>query len=431
MIDLNIVIVTYNWPPRNAIGTHRPFAWARYWSDAGARVTVLTAQKQPFDAPLDLNLPLIEGVKVIEISSNSAMSLIGFLLKSVAMRQVARKAKRWLSKRSAIATEPRMSWRGSAKSSAEQLASDADVVVSTFGPAAAHLIGYDMKMANPNLFWVADYRDLWSQRHTAPVSEEVRESARSLEKDTVGMRADLLTAVSKDMVSQLEAFLDKETLELPNGFDINEEVIRQALSKRPSKPDGPMRIVYTGMIYEGHQDPTPLLEALAALHEKEKLAIGQVTVDFYGARVDLAKRLAQNPTYSPFIRLMGHVTRDEALLAQRTAGFLLLLESPAPEARGVLTGKLFEYMAAARPILCIGSRPEYEIGNVLRVTGTGKVFGPDEYQLLEPLVLKTLDGGGLYRDYAANIEEVLKYSRKKQSEDFLEVLVKKLESRSK
>ena len=431
MTDLNIVIVTYNWPPRNAIGTHRPYAWARYWSEAGARVTVLTAQKQPFDEPLDLDLPLIEGVKVIEVSSSSAMSLIGWLFKSPGMRRVARKAKAWLGRRSAIAAEPRMSWRGAAKSTVEQLASDADVVVSTFGPSAAHLIGYDMKTANLDLFWVADYRDLWSQRHTAPVSEDVRESERSMEQNSVGARADLLTAVSKDMVNQLAAFLDKETLELPNGFDINKEDIPQALSKRPSKPDGPMRIVYTGMIYEGHQDPTPLLEALAALHEKEKLAIGQVTVDFYGARVDLAKRLAQNPAYAPFIRLMGHVTRDEALLAQRSAGFLLLLESPAPEARGVLTGKLFEYMAAGRPIMCLGSRPEYEIGNVLRVTGTGQVFGPDEYQLLEPLVLKTLEGDGLYRDYDANIEEVLKYSRKKQSEEFLEVLVTKLESRSK
>lgn len=430
-MSMNIVIVTYNWPPRNAIGTHRPYAWARYWSEAGAKVTVLTAQKQPFDEPLDLHLPRLEGVEVIEVSGKGAVSVLGRLLKSQRLRQVARKIKAWLGRRSAMVSEPRMAWRGAAKTKAVELALRADVVISTFGPAAAHLIGYDMKMANPNLFWVADYRDLWSQRHTAVISEDNREKSRQLEKDTVGARADFLSAVSKDMVEQLTSFLGKETFEVPNGFDIDEALIRDTLAERPLKPDGPMRIVYTGMIYEGHQDPTPLLDALSALHSEGALDVGDVTVDFYGARVDLAKRLAQSPSYSPFIRLMGHVTRDEALEAQRSAGLLLLLESPAPEARGVLTGKLFEYMTAGRPIICVGSRPEYEIGCVLSKTGTGRVFGPDEYDQIKSVLSKTLAGNGLYKDYSPNLEWVLKYSRKTQSEYFLEGILAKAGNLSK
>ena len=62
-----IVIVTYDWPPRNAISIHRPYAWARYWSEAGAQVTVLTAIKQPFDEPLDLHMPQLQEVEVIEV----------------------------------------------------------------------------------------------------------------------------------------------------------------------------------------------------------------------------------------------------------------------------------------------------------------------------------------------------------------------------
>ncbi|WP_417539698.1 hypothetical protein [Marinobacter sp.] len=422
---MNIVIVTYNWPPRNAIGTHRPYAWARYWSEAGANVTVLTAQKQPFDAPLDLQLPRLDGVEVIEISSKGAMTILGSLLKSESLRRIARRVKGRLNQRSTLVSEPRMAWRNSAKSKAAELAMEADFVVSTFGPSAAHLIGYDMKMVNPNLFWVADYRDLWSQRHTAVVADEARERSRELEKATVGARADLVSAVSKDMVNQLTSFLGKETLQLPNGFDIDESQIREALAKRPNRSDGPLRIVYTGMIYEGHQDPTPLLDVLATLHSENIMGIGDVTVDFYGARVELAKKLAQNPAYSPFIRIMGHVTREEALAAQRSSGVLLLLESPEPEARGVLTGKLFEYIAAGRPILCVGSRPEYEIGNVLRETRTGRVFGPQEHGQLKDVLARTILGDGLFKDYGVNIEEVLKYSRKRQSIYLLECMVEK------
>ena len=46
MRKLRITIVTYDWPPRNSIGTHRPYSWARYWCENGQDVTVLTAKKK-------------------------------------------------------------------------------------------------------------------------------------------------------------------------------------------------------------------------------------------------------------------------------------------------------------------------------------------------------------------------------------------------
>jgi glycosyltransferase involved in cell wall biosynthesis len=425
MKKLNIVIVTYNWPPRNAIGTHRPYAWARYWSEAGARVVVLTAWKLPFDEPLDLDLPLIPGVDVIEVARGGGLA--GIILKSERVRRIARKVKAWLRKGGNIGMDPRMSWRGYAHHEAKRLAANADIVVSTHGPASSHLIGYDMKASNPNIFWVADYRDLWSQGHIDNISDKARARIREVELTTVGASADLLTAVSEDMVEKLTTLTGIETLCVPNGFDINEKLVRQYLSTPFERLRKPVRIVYTGMIYEGHRDPTPLLDALAGLCSQGKIDVGDVTIDFYGARVDLAKRLAEKSAYAPFIRLMGHVTRDEALFAQRSASLLLLLESSAAKARGVLTGKLFEYMTTGRPILCIGSRPEYEIGNVLRKTGTGRVFGPDEYESLGDVLLETFSGKGLYQEYAPNIDEVLKYSRKIQAENFMLLLTKRIE----
>ena len=49
MKKLKITIVTYSWPPRNSISTHRPYSWARYWSEKGQDVTILTAKKKIFD----------------------------------------------------------------------------------------------------------------------------------------------------------------------------------------------------------------------------------------------------------------------------------------------------------------------------------------------------------------------------------------------
>jgi hypothetical protein len=63
---IRIVIVTYNWLPRNAIGTHRPLSWARHWAARGAKVTVLTAKKYAFDEPLDLANEPIPGVANVQ-----------------------------------------------------------------------------------------------------------------------------------------------------------------------------------------------------------------------------------------------------------------------------------------------------------------------------------------------------------------------------
>lgn len=420
MRNLNIVIVTYNWPPRNAIGTHRPYAWARYWREAGARVTVLTARKHAFDEPLDMPLPAPNGVNVIEVPYGSTGgTLANRVLKSQRARRLAKSVNAWLARKTGSGIDPRATWREAACTTASRLASETDVVVSTFGPAAAHLIAADMKVTNPNLHWVADYRDLWSQAHTVDLMEQVRTEMRKAELSSVGAHADLLTAVSGDMVLQLSKLTGKTVLKVPNGFDIDEDDVRQRLKSPPKKPDGPLRIVYTGMIYKGHRDPTPLLEALVQLHSDKRLESGEVTVDFYGARVEVAEELANNPKYAPFVRIMGHVPRENALQAQREAGLLLLLESAAPEARGTLTGKLFEYMAAGRPILCIGSEPEYEIGEVLSKTGTGLVFGPDSYPKIAEAILATKNGYGLYERYNPDLEKVLAFSRKRVAIELL------------
>lgn len=420
---LRIVIVTYDWSPRNAISVHRPYAWAKYWPILGAEITILTAVKKGFDEPLDLQLPELPRVNVIEVPYGQKTNAISGLLKFGSIRRLAKRIKEILGQRVGFVFDPRQAWYDAAKHTARNLATEADVVVSTFGPAAAHLLAMEMKVANPQLRWVADYRDLWSQSHTGDIPDIVRMRMRAKEIDSVGKYADRIIAVSKDMVEQLSSLLNKPVYLSPNGFDMDEEMVRERLSRPLKSRRVPLQIVYTGMIYPGHRDPLPLLNALSQLRRRGDLKDGMVTVAFYGDRVEVAMTLAKKPQYAPFIRLMGHVTREKALEAQRNADILLLLESPAPEARGVLTGKLFEYMVSGRPILCIGSRPEYEIGQVLKATGTGVVYGPDQHSEISALILDTMSGAGLFLNYKPNIQSILRFSRQSISNDMFKHLV--------
>jgi glycosyltransferase involved in cell wall biosynthesis len=419
---MHVVVITYDWPPRNAISVHRPYSWAKSWSEAGIEITVLTAVKQSFDKPLDLHLPQLP-IKVVEVRYGKISSTFGDVFNSPTVRSIAKKLKGWLTRYYQIEIDPRAFWYAAAKPHALELAKNADVVISTFGPAAAHQLASVMKIENPRLKWIADYRDLWSQRHTDNMPDKVRRAMRQVEISTVGALADVVTAVSDDMVVQLSNLLGKPVCKVPNGFDTSEDDVKARLENQLPATSGPLRIVYTGMIYRGHRNPTPLFEALVHLKRSGQIKENSVTVDFYGDRVEVASELAENHEFAPFIRLMGHVTREKALDAQRNAGLLLLLESPAPEARGVLTGKLFEYLVAGRPILCIGSRPEYEIGQVLQQTKTGVVIGPEQIPLLQDLLLEIIHAPLNLPWYKPELQEILKYSRKTQALDMLKEII--------
>lgn len=415
---MNVVILTYDWPPRNAVSVHRPYSWAKYLAERGVDVTVLTAAKRSFDEPLDLQLSTLP-VTVLEIPYSGGFGLADWFLRLSAFRKLARRLKTFVTRKTNRLIDPRAPWRGAAQPHALRLAPIADFVISTCAPGFVHLLGMDMKKANPRLQWIADYRDLWSQSYTNEVTQSVRRSMREQERLSVGLYADRITAVSEDLSSKLSRFLNKPVHTITNGFDVDEQEVMERLIERYKPKTGPIRIVYTGKIYEGHQNPEPLFAAIADLIQTRRIAHDEITVDFYGSRVGVAEELAKQPRFAPFVRLMGHVERGKALEAQCNATALLLMESSHPRARGVLTGKLFEYIASGRPILCIGSRPEYEIGQVLRKTGTGIVIGPNEIPDLPSRLLEIIEHPENLSWYKPSVDSILHYSRRRLAHQFI------------
>lgn len=378
-------------------------------------MVVLTAKKRAFDAPLDLDLPAIPGVKVVEVPYGRAVTDIGARSLSQSVLGRALKLFRtWVRGFAGISLDPRRGWLKAASRHALNLSKEADYVVSTSGPAAAHQIACLMKKGNPRLLWVADYRDLWSQNHVANMSTRERRRTQREETATVGSYADLVTVVSEDMVKRLETLVRKPIFMVPNGFDEDSGAVRERLaSLRVRAPFAPVKVVYTGTLYKGKQDPEPLLKALAELKAEGRISDGQVTVSFYGSRVDLARELKNNPAYVNFVTIEGHVERSTALAAQRGADLLLILESPEEEARGVVTGKIFEYLCAGAPILSLGSRRDYEIPMILAATRTG-ISLENNVSEIKVLMMRLVKGESL-SFFRPDIDAILKYSRRDQA----------------
>jgi glycosyltransferase involved in cell wall biosynthesis len=425
----SILLVTYNWPPRNAIGTHRPYSWARYWSDAGARVTVLTAVKYPFDEPLDLSLPELPGVEVIEVPH---AKFSGSNRSESTSRRIMGRALPWLkhakgfaSRNLGIVLDPRDAWfRAAAPRAVEAArAAKANVVVSTYGPRASHLIASELKRALPDLFWVADYRDLWSQCHLKEISPRGKARETRMELQAVRASADLVTTVSAELADSLSGFLGVEAKVVANGFDTPLDVVRKNF--RESAGTGaaaphPLRIVYTGMIYPGRRDPGPLFDAVRELLESGAVQEGDIRVEFYGKRQGELDALIDKHGAAGFVKVHGHVTREEALRAQESAGLLLLLESGADDAKGVLTGKLFEYMASGRPILSLGSASDSAIARELERCGVGITVGTDIERIKEILV--ALSQGYRAQWFEPALEKVEEFTREAQAAGLLQLI---------
>jgi hypothetical protein len=422
----NIVIISYGWTPQNAIGVNRVYSWAKNWSKY-ANVTILTSVKKSFDNPLDLIFPELPNVKIIKIPYGRGSLAPTWLLNSNFIRQITRSIKQYLSDWIGFSFDPRLAWYEPAKQVAEKISKENDIVVSSYGPEANHLLGAAMKLANPSIFWIADYRDLWSQNQRNGNSKGGRDKTEKKEFSSVGDYADIVTTVSEDMKSKLSVLLNKPIYVMPNGFDLNENLVRERILKSVKNKSAenrtkPFRIVYTGTIYRGYQNPEPLLKALSDLMCTRALKSESVTVDFFGERVDLAKRLKKKKKYSDLIRIMGHVDRNKALEAQKNADVLLLLEDSSEVSRGVLTGKIFEYMVAGRPILCIGSRKDFEIGQMLEKTGTGVLISQNEFHVLPSLLQETIEGKGVFSFYNPKLDEILAYSRERQAEKFFSLI---------
>ena len=416
----HIILVTYNWPPRNAIGTHRPLSWAKYWNQLGYQITVLTAKKYEFDSPLDLDSTALDDVVVHEVPYLPSSTLLFKILKFQRLKNWAKKIKNLYSRSSGERVDVRAKWFVRALPLAKRLAKTADIVVSTFGPDASHLIACEMKKENPALLWVADYRDLWSGNHLLNYTDKDLKSLKDIELATVGQYADIITTISEDLAYSLKTLLSKKVYVVANGFETDQSQLVERLKVGNEINAKPIKFVYTGMIYEGHRDPTPVFVAIKELIDEKLVSPGDVNIDFFGDKSGTVDNLVKKGGYGGFVKNHGHVKREVALQAQSDASFLLLLESPSEEAKGVLTGKIFEYLASGRPILSLGSRKASAIEQLLSATGTG-ICAEDNIELIKKIILDAIRSQQC-SFYKPNFDEISKYSRQNQAFNLIKII---------
>ena len=291
---------------------------------------------------------------------------------------------------------------------------DIDAIISSSSPVTSHIIAKELKIKH-KIPWVADLRDLWTQNHNYGYGPLRKLIDRRLELKTLS-NADALVTVSPVWAEKLRTLHKRETVyTITNGFDPAE------VNTPPANLRAKFVITYTGGIYPGKQDPSKLFVALRDLFSDGFIDANDVEVRFYGPEEEWLAREIEGYGLSAIAKQYGMVSREIALENQRESQVLFHLTWEGQGERAGYSLKLFEYLAARRPILAIG------LGNdmtreLLDETKSG-IYAPtteDIKSVLRELYSEYKSKGEI--SYNGDREKIDKYSYREKTRRFVEIL---------
>jgi len=420
-----VLIITYYFPPRPGVASIRLRGLAKFLPEFGWDPVILTARlPQPHSPQFRVIETPYPGNATHLLKRKLGLSPERGLQEQLGVPLAVREKKNSFTRTLVLAAQEIIAypddhklWRPYAVSEGLRLLQEErfDVLLSSFGPATVHLVAKDLK-AKTALPWVADFRDLWTQNHYYPYNNLRKWFEKRLEAKTVA-RADALVTVSQPLTKKLSAAVpDIPAFTITNGFDPDELNNGFPLTDK-------FTITYTGQLYGGKQDPTPLFQAIKELVVEKKIDQSDVFIRFYGPRTFWLEQEAKKYGLGKNMEQYGKIPREEAIDRQRESQILLLLDWNSPDEVGIYTGKLFEYLAAERPILAIGGSKGV-VSELLAETGAG--IHCSNFEMLKKQIYIW------YQKYKAtqqlpferDTNKILQYSHRSMAKKFAGVLTK-------
>jgi glycosyltransferase involved in cell wall biosynthesis len=289
-----------------------------------------------------------------------------------------------------------------------------DAVITTSPPLSMNLIGASVKKLT-GVPWVADQRDSLVQnadRRFEKKSVQAKEKALERVVQLVATNADGIVAVSEAIADELRGFDPSGPVRvIPNGCDFDDFAGLEYM------PGDRFRITHTGSFF-GKRNPRAFLSALASS------GLDDVVARFFGDFRSVDREWVEELELGDRLELLDYLPHRRALELQRDSeANLLLLPDAAGRGKVVPSGKIFEYLAAERPILA-AVPTDGAAAKLVRETGAGIVVGPeDEKGIREALVglHARWKAGHLGNGYLTD-DERNRLSRKTRVEELAELL---------
>ncbi|MEA4901451.1 glycosyltransferase family 4 protein [Desulfitobacterium sp.] len=263
---------------------------------------------------------------------------------------------------------------------------DIDLIYTTSAPFTAHLIGLKLKRTTGKP-WVMDLRDPWAGNKYL-LFNRLRQPLDRLFEGRCVRQADQVITVSEPIKEDLLKAYPQEAadkfLVIPNGYDA--EDLEVPPLKREEEAKNRLVFSFTGSFYN-EISPRYFLEAMAELLDEKVLRREDILVELTGqfGAESLQLITAFQLAYPEAISVSGYVPHLEATQKMRAADVLLLFLNKGAS-KGVLTGKLFEYLGSGQPVLAMV--PDGLAADLVREARAGIVADPENIEEIKDSLLK-------------------------------------------
>ena len=379
-MSVKILIISMWFHPSNKIGAVRPTNFAKWLTEYGHHVDVITMNPEsPKLTHGNLKVSHVSNGKYADrllsriytkISEKNKLS--GFPKikeqeekKRPFLRSIRTQLLLWIEcldwRNQCLKYFPKMPWDD-----------QYDIVFSTYGPVGSYWLGRSFHKRKIAKYWVSDLRDLM----VSDLLPSWLNKFYSLYQQQMMNDADAITVVSDGAAKILgEQYCKnngqkKKVHKINNGY----EVYKTPTDNKCLVPkDDILRICYTGALYAGQRDMALLFEAMSQLIKEKRIEADKVQVHYAGG--ESGELLLQACQYDVDGCIVDHgmVSRDIALGLQNRSDIMVVLSWNTRKEQGILPGKFYEYLAVEKPIISItsGDLPNGELSNLVSDMNVG------------------------------------------------------------
>jgi glycosyltransferase involved in cell wall biosynthesis len=421
---LKVLIITYYWPPAGGSGVQRWLKFVKYLQAFGIEPVVFTVDNVNYtkeDTTLLREVP--KNIKILKLPIWDPTDLLFWKKNKQQKKGISNVSSSGLLsfiRGNFFIPDPKIFWVQPAANYLQKYIdkNTIDAVISTGPPHSMHLIAQKLQRQN-NVKWLADFRDPWTDLY---YNKDFKQGALAKNKNKkleegVLKNADCILTVSTTLRQEFSK-IAKRVEVITNGFD------GEVLASKKVTLDINFSISYIGLLPK-QSNPKFLFKVLEKLCEENPMFKNDLQINFIGDISEEVKTEIESNNLTENTSFFGYVSHQRAIAYQKKSQVLLLLIPDVKNNRGILTGKVFEYLTAKRPILAIGPE-DGDLATILAETNAGVVINFDAEEKLKFQINK------LYQQFKrgkliVNARNIQKYHRKELTKN-LAVLLKSLNS---
>lgn len=435
MTALNVLLVSYSFPPAGGVGVMRAASLARYFPAENIRLDVLTARNASAVGTDPTLLREISDEVTIHrtitfdlpfsIKKRIKMAFAGtaYTAKQVSHSKASGRPhffKRYIQ--NLLRPDPQVTWLPFLIRASRRLIKkrNIDLVLITVPPFSSVLLVEKLRKEFPKLAIIIDFRDEWISTTFSNVSFLLSNSKRSrniaqrIEADAI-TNATAIVTVTEAARREIQTRYSKEPADkfllIPNGFDATKIFLPASLPE-PRK-DGAIIITYVGTIYSS-TEPTALIEAVKSLPQEVR---SKFILRFIG-HIEEPRFRSALLQLGDMVELKGYLPQRAALKAMAETDYVLLINHDPLN----VGGKFYDYVGGGKPILG-AVHPGGETRRLLEDMRAGWWAGNQDVEGIRQLFLDAAArGSALSKEFQPNVEKIAQYERKILAHRYAELL---------